>query len=169
MRHFLIFLLLTMAAWANPVQVLEGKLSLDVPTNFVELTTADIARKFPPARPPKVAFANNREQMTVTIAVTLSNSTVKPEELHQFGQFLKNSLAARGKVESDGIIDIAGRQWFRMVMQTQAVDQPIRNEFLVTPMGSQVVMLNFNSTLSDYPQYQKALEQTAQSLKLNFP
>jgi len=169
MRQILISLFLTAGALAEPVQLLDGKLSLDVPTGFVELTAADIARKFPPTRPPKVAFANNREHMTVTIAVTLSNSLVKAEELPQFGQFLKKSLAARGQVESDGITEIAGRQWYRLVLQTQAVDQPIRNEFLVTPMGSQLMMLNFNATQKEYPQYRKALEQTAQSLQLKSP
>ncbi len=166
-RLFLALLLLTSAALARPTHLLEGRLTLDLPEGFVQLSAEEIGRKFPPLRPPKVAFANNRKNMTVTVAVTISEATVKPGELRAFGEYLKKVLSATGEVVAHGQIEIGGRSWYRILLQTEAVDQPVRNEILVTPMGSQVMMLNLNSTLADYPQYEKALQRTIESLVLS--
>lgn len=167
MRSFLLFLLLTLSALARPTQVLEGRLQLDVPAGFVELTADDIARKFPTARPPQLAFANNRKHMTVTIAVTVSKTLVKPEELTRFGQTMARALGQAGTVEEQGVVDIEGRSWYRILLASQAVDQAVRNEMYMTPMGEQVLLLNLNPTREDYPKYQKALQNTAQTLKLS--
>lgn len=138
---------------------------MEVPDRFVELTSQDIARKFPPQRPPQAAFGNDHEHMTVTIAVTLSKTRVQPGKLEQFGRFLQSALSAQGQVESNGIVTLAGREWYRIVLRTQALDQPVRNEFLATPMADQVIMVNLNSTVADYPTYQKALETVRQTLR----
>lgn len=166
-RLLLTLLLFTSSALARPTQLLDGRLTLDLPEGFVQLSAEEIGRKFPPQRPPKVAFANNRKHMSVTVAVTLSEATVKPGELTAFGEYLKKALSATGEVVSHGQVEIGGRSWYRILLKTQAVDQPVRNEILVTPMGSQVMMLNLNSTLADYAQYEKALQRTTESLLLH--
>lgn len=166
MRSLLLFLLLTCCVLARPIQLLEGRLGLDVPSGFVELTQEEIALKFRSARPPQLAYANNRENMTVTIAITVSNTHVKPGELSQFGQTMVKVLGNAGTVEEHGVVDIGGRSWYRIVLASQAVDQPVRNEMLLTPMGAKVLMLNLNSTNEEYPKYKRALQKTHDSLKL---
>ncbi len=166
MRTLLLVLLFTCSVLARPIQVLEGRLGLDLPSGFVELTRDDIARKFPTARPPQLAYANNRKHMTVTIAITVSNTNVKPGQLGQFGQAMVNVMGKAGTVEEHGVVDIGGRSWYRIVLASQAVDQAVRNEMLLTPMGAQVLMLNLNATVEDYPKYKSSLQKTLDSLKL---
>lgn len=162
-------ILLVKLAFAEPMSLLNGKLSLELPNGFVQLTPDDISRKWPRQRPPEIAFANDRKHMTVSIAVRNSPTPVEPGQLEKFGETMARVLTTQGKVETKGLLEISGRKWYRLVLTSQGVDQPIRNEMLFTPEGSGVLMLNLNSTTKEYPKYQKSLERARQSLLLSPP
>lgn len=160
----LLFLLLTLGAQAEKVGVLE----LQLPPDFYKMSKEEIANKFPPVRPPQAAFANNR-RVTVTVAINHTQSKLSPAQLGEFGAFMKKTVGAMGELEKDETVTINGNSWYRLVLKTEAADQPIRNEMLMTSADGRALLINLNSTVKDYPAYQKQLDAIRNSLKIVKP
>ncbi len=166
MRLLYLLLLLfqvTLPLAAEPVSACGGALTFTLPKEFTPLSAEEIGLKFPPIRPPQLAYGN--ASRSVTIAINHTDSKLRPGQLVEFGSFMKKAVGVRMTVTEDQIVNIGETRWIRLVGVAKAIDQPIHNEMLITSLQDRALMINLNSTVQDYPKYEKALEALKLSLK----
>ncbi|SIQ23107.1 hypothetical protein SAMN05421647_10376 [Marinobacterium stanieri] len=64
------------------------------------------------------------------------------------------------------VIHLSGRDWIYFEVTSNAIDTDIYNIMLVTSYGKEMLLFNFNSTKEDFPQYEKALRNSVNTIKI---
>lgn len=65
------------------------------------------------------------------------------------------------------VITLSGRKWVYLEMTSHAIDTDIYNIMLFTGYRGQMLIFNFNSTREEFPQYEKALRKSIQTITVN--
>jgi len=171
MNHLLIGLLLAAVAScarAATVDVPEFGLSFDAPDGFKSVPADIVAVKWKDAP----AFVIGDERAATTIAVDLKPTAVRPDQLPQMEKALENrmpTLLPGLQWIRHELVTIDGRRWAFFEMTSQAQDTGIHNIMLVTSMAGRMLVMNFNSTVRDFPSYEAALRKGVASVRLAKP
>ena len=141
------------AAHAQKVTELrDPPVTLVLPSGFTAWTPEQIARKFPPARPPKHVYAPD-DRGRVTIAVS---STPAPAELKDLPQLRQLMETAYERTQPDAkwlrreTITLNGTPWVHLELETQALDTRIHNDLYATLAGRSIVLVNINAVAELY-------------------
>ncbi len=151
------------------VELKDPPVSFVPPPGFKQWTKEQILRKYPPARPPKVVYADD-ERGRISIAASSADAPPELKELEQVRQLLEatyeRSFPGLQWLRRD-IVTLNGTRWAHLELITQAVDTKIHNELYVTLAGGKLVMFNFNSVVELFDDRVRAmLQKTAQSIRL---
>lgn len=137
-------------AAAPPLQVetlMDGKLSLLLPTNFAPLSAERLARKYPRQQPPQLAYSN--PETTVNVAVAHTPHPVPPEQLaaaYSHPERGVKSSVPTAKWYQSRMTTINGRAFFLMEFQSPAADVAVRNIMVGTSLDGRLLIVSFNTT-----------------------
>ena len=138
----------------------------DAPEGFDPLSAEMLANKWPTLNiPPQYAVGNQSGQTTIAYDLK-SNPDLSLDELMVGMIFTFNRVIADIKWIDQGFIELDGQEWIYLELTSNAVDKNIHNMMLITEMGTQLLMLNFDSTKEEFPIYEKALRESIQSIRV---
>lgn len=152
----------------KPASLVQGRIKFSIPSAYHAMSQSEIARKFPTARPPKYAWANDK-RATVTIAVTQAAAKLPPSRLGEFKTFMEKMLSQsqRGiKWIKREIVVINGTRWVHFEFTSQAIDTRIHNDMLFTSFRNDMLGFNFNSTVAQWKKAQPQLKRCRASIVL---
>ncbi|HEX8456238.1 MAG TPA: hypothetical protein VF656_02865 [Pyrinomonadaceae bacterium] len=157
-------------ATTERVHLREGRVSFVPPAGFKPMSKEDIAFKFGRnggAYAPEFVYSN--EQQNVSVAVTFGGSGFRAEQLDELKKFLESHLERSiPGVEWIGreIITREGRRWIHLHLKAEAVDTGIMNDLYGTLFDGQLLMFNFNSTVSQYDKHKESLRKSAETISV---
>ena len=167
MKKIALICSLLLCGWApaDLVKLDGGKVTFEAPEGFKKLAQDVIDKKWPSKRGP--AFVVGNEAATTTIAYDIKPFKVPADELpkvqksftDQFSRIIPGIAWKKNK-----IIKLAGRNWIYLEMTSNAVDTDIYNMMLVTGYEGKMLVFNFNSTKEEFPQYEKRLRKSLNSI-----
>jgi len=141
--------------------------SFEPPKGFTELTQQEIDLKYPRKNPPKFVVGNERR--TTTIAYDVRDIPLADEELPKtltsLEQQMQSALPGLEWIDRK-LIKMEGQRWIFLEMTSKAVDTSIHNIMLMTPHDGKMLIINFNSTIEEFPQLEKSLRKSLKSIKL---
>jgi hypothetical protein len=127
--------------------VLNGKVSLLVPTGFKPMDKEMLAFKYPSERRPPLVFTN--EKGSVNVAINHTAGRVPPGQLRELHRQLEAGLRQQQPsaewIRSE-VTQINGRGFVVVETRTQAADTKVRNMMLATPYESRLLLISFNTT-----------------------
>ncbi len=171
MRKAVLFILLLIAivapAFAGRMTITNSSASFEPPKGFTQLAQQEIDIKYPTKNPPKFAVGNERR--TTTIAYDVRNIPLTDEELPKTLVLLERQMqsALPGSVWIDRkLVKMRGQRWIYLEMTSKAVDTSIHNIMLMTPLDGKMLIINFNSTIEEFPRLEKSLRKSLKSIKL---
>ena len=160
-------LCLVNAAWAQPLAVGNAPVSFEPPPGFVALPQTIINLKWPSKRAPRYVVGD--AVGTTTVAYDLKPHRLPQDQMEAiqkaFTQVMERSVPGIRWIKN-GIIDHAGQRWLFLEMTSSAVDTDIHNIMLVTGIGEEMLVFNFNSTREAFPQVEQALRASIDSIKV---
>jgi hypothetical protein len=150
------------------VQLRDGRISFVPPAGFKPMSKDDIAFKFGrngAAYAPELAYSN--EPQNVSVAVGFGGSGFRETQLDELKKFLEThlerSIPGVEWIERE-IITRDGRRWLHLRLKAAAIDTGIVNNMYGTVFDGQLLMFNFNSTVSQYEKYKESLHKSAQTI-----
>lgn len=139
------------------------------PEGFDPLTADMLTRKWPTLKvPPQYAIGNDSGLTTIAYDFK-KNPDLSLDELMVGMIFTFNRVVDDIKWIDQGFIEIDGQEWIYLELTSNSADKNIHNMMLITEMGSELLMLNFDSTKEEFPLYEKALRASIQSIKIIIP
>ena len=146
----------------------DGRISFVPPTNLKQLTKEQIAAsKFSKGKPPDYVFANDSQ--SATVGVVLNFIPLKPDELEDYVYANHRLLSmAIEDVEflAEEIVTINGRQWVHFEVLSKVPDIALHNHQYTTSFNGGALVVGFNSTPQEYPQFKDAFLKSAQSIEV---
>lgn len=157
-------------AQAGTVEVGETGVTFVAPDEFGPMPKEWIKLKWPNRNGPRFVIGNERASTTIAYDVKpIDLSTTSLETLKgQFEQTLSGVIPGIQWI-SNKVIQHAGQEWVYLEMTSSAVDTNIYNIIMMTGIDDQTVVLNFNSTREDFPQYEDALRESMNSIRIGTP
>ena len=154
-------------AWADPVRVGDSAASFEPPTGFRPLSQEVIDQKWASKRGPRFVVGN--ERATTTVAYDLKPNRIPQDRLHElqpvFEQVMERSVPGIRWVRKE-TIELAGQRWLFLELTSNAVDTDIHNIMLITGLGEQMLIFNFNSTRDEFPKVESALRASLRSITI---
>ena len=154
-------------AWAQQVSVGDSKASFQPPPGFGPVPQAIIDVKWPSKRGPRFVIGNLGA--TTTVAYDLKPNTIPQERLSEmqplFTKVIERSVPGIRWIRNE-IIELAGQRWLFLEMTSNAIDTDIHNMMLVTGLGDQMLVFNFNSTKEEFPTVEGALRTSLNSITI---
>ena len=153
------------AASSSIVQIPSTNISFTPPDGFTLLTEAEIHAKFPSMTGPASAVGNERRTTTVAydvrdVAVT---DAILESQLQEISATTARAVPGFALVEQD-MRTINGRRWAYIEFKSTAIDADIRNILMMSAYEGRMVVLNFNSTASDFNDLELQLRKSILSL-----
>ena len=156
---------LASTAWADQVRVPHTSVVFESPKDFTQLSVAEIGAKFPPGGP---GFAVGNERRTTTIAYDFKPVAITDNDvagiLDGLASQLESSIPGLKWVEKK-VIQLDGHPCLYLEMTSSAKNANIHNIMLITPQESGLLMLNFNSTLDEFPKVEPVLRTAIASIR----
>ncbi len=153
---------------AETFTVPELGLSFDAPAGFKPVPADVVAVKWRQSP----GFVVGNERASTTIAADLRPNAVRPEQLPQLEKALEAQmpqLMPDLRWVRHEIVTIQGRRWAVLELTSQVQDTGIHNIVLATSSQGKLLLVNFNSTIGDFPQVEAALRQSIQSVRVAKP
>lgn len=129
----------------EPRTVVDGKVTLLVPSEFTEMDEEMLSAKYPAERRPTLVYTD--ETGGVNVAVNHTRDRMPSKELGRFhetmDEMFRNLYPSAEWFESD-IEEINGREWFLLDLRTPGIDTEIRNRLIGTSLDNRLLLVTFN-------------------------
>jgi hypothetical protein len=146
----------------------DGRVSFIPPENLKQLTKEQIAAsKFSKGKPPDYVFANDSQ--SVTVGVVLNFIPLKPDELEDYvyaNHRLLSMAIEDVQFLTEEVVTINGRKWVHFEVMSEVPDIALHNHQYTTSFNSGALVIGFNSTPQEYPQFKDAFLKSAQSIEV---
>lgn len=146
----------------------DGRVSFIPPANLKPLTKEQIASsKYPKNSPPQHVFSNDSQ--TVSVAVTFNVMPLAPEQLPEYkeaSERLLSRIIPNVRWFAREIVEINGRKWVHMEVESDAPDYDLHNHQYTTSFDGAALMIGFNSTYKEYPRVKDAFIKSAQTIEV---
>ena len=155
-------------AQAAPIQVADAPVRFEAPEGFKPVPQDLIALKWPSNRAPR--FVVGDERATTTVAYDLKPHSIPQDQLPEVQQTftgLMERMVPGIRWINNELIELAGQRWLLMEMSSNAVDTDIHNIMLITGIGEQMLIFNFNSTKEEFPKVEMALRKSLRSISID--
>jgi hypothetical protein len=150
------------------VTLSDGRVSFIPPPNLKQLTKEQIAAsKFSKGKPPDNVFANDSQ--SVTVGVVFDFIPLKPDELEDYvyaNHRLLSMAIEDVQFLAEEVVTINGRRWVHFEVMSDAPDLDLHNHQYTTSFNGGALVIGFNSTIKEYPQYKDAVLKSAQSIEI---
>jgi hypothetical protein len=147
--------------------LLDNKIEIRVPKEFVEMPKEMVAIKYPGQNKPKLILTN--EATTTNLAFSLTSSEANPGLIKTykdlFVQTYKTSFPSATWL-SEGITEINGKQVGYLKLITEAADQKIFNYVFFTDLEGKLLIGTFNCVEKDMKVWQPVGEEMVESLRV---
>ncbi len=155
-------------AHAQRINIQGTDASFESPAGFKELSAEILALKFNRGgNPPKFAVGN--EDATTSVAYELRQVKIIDAELpgilSSFEKQFQGRIPGLQWIRRE-LIEKEGQRWIYLEFTSTAVDADIYNLLLMTPLKDGLLAINFNSTRSDFIQYETILRASIESIRL---
>ena len=151
----------------QPRAVLDGSVTLEVPSDFQVMSQAMREQRYAAGQRPSLVLTN--ESGDVNIAFNLTGNPMTLEQLPDF----QRQMAAlfRAQVESDDWIDsptvrISGLDWFTIEMRIEAFDTKVWNLIAGTSFNGRLLLISFNATMDQEARWKPACRRMLESIQL---
>ena len=163
-------LTLTLAspALAARTTVSGTSLSIELPGDFVPMTSEAIATKYGRGgQRPSTVYSTPGPNYSVNIAFRLAEQALTPKQLPEVKPVLEKAIQATPGFRwvSRGFTKLAGREWIVLRFWVDGLDAPIYNDMRVTSEGGKLLIVTANSSTSAYSKYSAKLSAALLSLK----
>lgn len=142
--------------------------SFEVPDEFTALSQSLIDRKWPLRNAPR--FAVGTPTGSTTIAYDLKDqdiSRLDPDELRKKLETVFERMVPGIRWIDRRVINRAGRKWIFFEMSSHALDTDIHNLILISPLGRQMLVFNFNSTRAEIGRYRPLFIRSILSIRID--
>lgn len=129
-------------------KLLEGKVTILVPSAFKLLSDVDKRVKYPGRNAP--AYVLSSVDGTVNIAFDVKQLPTKPEDLPKIEAPMRQQFAG-AKMNSSGIRKVNGNDLLVFDMDTPAADGTIRNLMVMTSLEGNLLVVSYNCLISRDP------------------
>ena len=157
----------------GPVQAgvieLDGTgISFVAPDEFEPLPQELIDVKWPNRNAPRFVVGNERGTTTIAYDMKPQDlSSADMEEVRAAFEQVFNRVIPGIEWKANRVIEHEGQDWVYFEMSSNAVDTDIYNIVMLTGVGQQMLMFNFNSTKEDFPRYEDLLRESLKSIRLS--
>ena len=147
---------------------IRSKAAFSPPDRFKPLSQELIETKWPNRNGPRFVVGNERGTTTVAYDVKAQDiSRMELEDIRAGFEQTFTRVIPGIQWKANKIIEHEGRNWIYMEMTSNAIDTDIYNILMLTGVGTQLVIFNFNSTKEDFPEYEGALRGSVKSIKIS--
>jgi len=150
------------------IEVLKGKVTLEIPDSFAPMTKEALALKYPSTRRPTEVLSD--ETGGVSIAFNHTASKVRPSQLKEAHTVLSNTfhnLHPSAKWIRDEVIEQNGSSFIVMELITAAIDTQIHNIMYGTSVDGRLLFVAFNTTLEQSEHWLPIGQRIMSSLSIN--
>ena len=161
-------LALAPAAMANDFTFAQAGLKIDLPNGFSLLPRADIDQLYMPTRGPGFVIGNAARSVTVSYDLKAHDlaSFNLAQTLKVFQQIFEQRVP--GLVWKEGkLLEHEKQQWMQLEFLSKTGGVEYYNIMLVTAIKDQMLVLNLNSTVAEFPQAEASLRAVMKSIALN--
>ena len=154
-------------ASAGEIQVGDTGVTFIAPDDFGPVPQEIIDTKWPNNNAPRFVVGN--ERATTTVAYDLKPHDLSGADLDEVRQSFTqvfDRVIPGIDWKSNRLIEHDGQTWVYFEMSSNAIDTDIYNIMMVTGVGQQMLVFNFNSTREDFPKYEPALRDSVNSIRL---
>lgn len=161
-------LIFTASAMAEAVKVeridvLEKRVSLNMPTTFSEMSKDVMKVKYPANNRPTQVYTN--PETTVNFAFNYTVNKIADNQLDAFSQQMKSMLANFSPKISK--VDVNGQKAVLFDFVTPAADTEIHNLMLAMSVNGRLMLTTFNTTKEQAPQWLEVGRESLLSVKVN--
>ncbi len=153
---------------ANDFTFAQAGLKIDLPNGFSLMSRADIDQFYAPTRGPGFVIGNAAH--TVTISYDLKAQDIAGMNLAQslktFEQVFEQRLPGLVWKERK-LLEHEKQQWLQLEFVSKSAGVEYYNIMLITPIKNQMLVLNLNSTLAEFPKAEPQLRAVMKSIALN--
>ncbi len=172
MKKFLSTLILccglASTALANDFTFAQAGLKIDLPNGFNLLPRADIDQLYAPTRGPGFVIGNAARSVTISYDLKAQDITEMnlAQSLKTFEQVFEQRLP--GLVwKQRKLLEHEKQQWLQLEFLSKSGGVEYYNIMLITPIKNQMLVLNLNSTVAEFPTAEAPLRAVMKSIALN--
>ncbi len=155
------------------VSLAEAELSFDAPPGFSALNAEEMRLIYQTSQPPKYAVGN--EARTTTIGYDLAQAAIRVDQLKEAKPAIESQLERTGTGfvwKQREIITLQGQPWISLECtfhgsDGEGIDIEFHDILLMTARHGRLLRISFNSTQEEFPNVEKALRKTIQSIRFN--
>lgn len=157
----------SMNVMAGEIQIPGTTVWFVAPDGFSKLDQEEIDVKFPSKTAPRHAIGNERR--TTTVAYDVRDVEITDEALERqiddIDQMFGRAIPGFESIDR-GMRTLNGKKWAYFEMKSNALDADIHNIVLMTAHQGRMVVLNFNSTKSEFVAIEPLLRASISTLHL---
>lgn len=157
-------------AWANDFTFSQAGVRISTPSGMELLSRKDIELLYPPTRGPGFVIGNAAR--TVTVTYDMKDKDISgldlPQVLNTFSSVFERRVPALAWKDRK-VIDLEKQKWLQLEFTSRAMGVDYYNIMLITPIKNQMLVLNFNSTVAEFPTAEPVLRGVIKSMALNVP
>jgi hypothetical protein len=151
------------AVKVEKVDVLDKRVSLNMPTSFSEMSKAEVKAKYPANSRPTEVYTN--AETTVNFAFNYTVNKIAENQLDAFAQQMKQMLAQFSPKISK--VKVNGQQAVLFDFVTPAADTEIHNLMLAMSVDGRLLLTTFNTTKEEASQWLEVGRESLLSVQVN--
>jgi hypothetical protein len=129
------------------MSLLDGKVSLLMPSQLTPMSTERLIEKYPNANRPSVVYTNPRASVNVALDHTAHRLPVgQLAAAHESVRTTFKNLYPSAEWFRSEMRKINGRAFFLIELRTPAIDTEVRNIIVGTSVDDRLLMISFNVT-----------------------
>lgn len=166
----LMLTLLTGVACASDLEektVLDGKVTLLSPKEFGPMSEEMLKLKYPSANPPTEVLSNESGSVNLSFNHTASKVPNDASVIQKALSGALHNAYAGAEWITDAVVTVNGHAFAAFEVITQASDTKIHNIIYATQLDDTMLLISFNTTLEDAPQWLEAGKKMMSSIKIN--
>lgn len=153
---------------AREIQIGATGVSFEVPDEFEALSQSLIDRKWPLKNAPRYALGTPTGSSTIAYDLKDQDiSRLDPDALRKKLETVFERMVPGIRWIDRRIIQRAGRKWIFFEMSSHALDTDIHNLILISPLGKQMLIFNFNSTRAEIGRYRPLFIRSILSIRID--
>jgi|GEM_PF-2363129 len=156
------------SASINPIEIRGAGVSFLPPSDFTRLSEEELDLKFPRSNRPSFAIGN--ENRSTTVAYDIKPIKISDDKLKDLIDVLVKQFDASIpdlKWLHKKIVFKKGRKWIFLELKSPTPGFDVHNRIYLTRLNNKVLILNFNSTVKDFPKYSRQMSESFDSISFS--
>ncbi|TGM73988.1 hypothetical protein EHR01_10735 [Leptospira mtsangambouensis] len=160
-------LVLNIQLFAKTHTLDEGKISFETGDEFQPFSKEIIDLKYPSKRAPKYVIGTKSTK--TSIGFDIKDNQIEEINLEDARKAMSETFSkiipGINWIKNELIV-VNNKKFILFNFLSNAIDTKINNTMLVTNYNGKMLLFNFNSTIDEYPKYNKTFDQIIESIKI---